>query len=100
MNSSQKLDWLMKLTDISNRTLAQKINLDASYLSKLRHGSRKLSMSREYISELCAVILKHGISQGQKKAICDKISITSNATDREITDLMIRWLCTDDSEST
>ncbi len=100
MNSSQKLDWLMKLTDISNRTLAQKINLDASYLSKLRHGSRKLSMSREYIPKLCAVILKHGISQGQKKAICDKISITSNATDREITDLMIRWLCTDDNEST
>lgn len=98
MNSSQKLDWLMKLTDISNRTLAQKINLDASYLSKLRHGSRRLSMSRDYISDLCTVILKHGISQGQRKAICDKISITSNATDQEITDLMIRWLCTDDDE--
>ena len=100
MNSSQKLDWLIKVADISNRTLAQKINLDASYVSKLRHGSRKLSMSREYISELCTVILKQGVSQGQKKAICDKISVTPNATDREIVDLMVRWLCTDDTDST
>mgnify|MGYP000872867359 CR=1 FL=1 len=36
----EKLDFLMNITNTSNSILGQKVNLDPSYISRLRRGQR------------------------------------------------------------
>ena len=42
MRFSEKLDYLMKVTNTTNSALASSTSLDASYISRLRRGVRNL----------------------------------------------------------
>ena len=42
MSFAEKLNFLMDVTKTPNSALAHNVALDASYISRLRNGSRKL----------------------------------------------------------
>ena len=49
MNFNEKLDLLMSVTNTSNSSLAHRISLDASYISRLRRGLRKPPKNADYL---------------------------------------------------
>lgn len=38
---SEKLNFLMEITKVQNNMLAAAVSLDASHISRLRHGNRR-----------------------------------------------------------
>lgn len=48
----EKLDFLMNITKTSNRVLAKKVTLDASYISRLRSGQRQPAKQENYLKPM------------------------------------------------
>ena len=53
MQFYEKLDFLMNITKTSNSALGQKVNLDASYVSRLRKGQRSALKDITCIKSMC-----------------------------------------------
>ncbi|MDD7732237.1 MAG: hypothetical protein PT957_00605 [Firmicutes bacterium] len=49
---SEKLALLMRLSHTTNRELSQAIHLDASYISRLRSGKRKLPVNASFLEAM------------------------------------------------
>ncbi|WP_425539359.1 hypothetical protein [Microaceticoccus formicicus] len=47
-----KLNFLMKLTNTTNNSLARACSLDNSYISRLRTGKRKLPKKQNYLTQI------------------------------------------------
>ncbi len=54
-----KLDFLMRVTDTQNSTLGRALNFDASYISRIRAGSRGLPKHRPFIDEAAGFFARH-----------------------------------------
>jgi transcriptional regulator with XRE-family HTH domain len=61
---ADKLNMLMKITDITNIRLAKALNIDNSLISRFRNGFRTPSKTGSIINELCEFIYKRALSCG------------------------------------
>ncbi len=73
MSFSDKLDFLLNLTNTSNSTLAKHTSLDPSFISRLRSGSRKPSRNENYISQMSATLVKRCKEDYHLKGLKDKL---------------------------
>lgn len=72
---SQKLDYLIKLTNTTNSGLAHSVSLDPSYISRLRSGVRTPVKDALYLEAMADFFSKHIKEDYQKKDILEKINI-------------------------
>ena len=66
---SQKLDFLMRLTDVQNNVLGKAVSFDASYISRIRKGSRNLPTHKSFIEPASAFLARHITEAYQKDAM-------------------------------
>jgi hypothetical protein len=67
----EKLDFLMNITKTSNSLLAQYTFLDASHISRLRRGERKLVKDADYLKNMSAYFARQCVEEYQKKALLE-----------------------------
>ncbi|NLV20851.1 MAG: transcriptional regulator [Syntrophomonadaceae bacterium] len=73
MEFHEKLDFLMNITKTSNRSLAQHTFLDASHISRLRRGERKLVKEADYLKNMAAYLARQFTEEYQKKALLEAL---------------------------
>lgn len=73
MRFSEKLDFLMKITNTTNSTLASYTSLDASYISRLRRGVRSLPKNENYVPIMAEYFARHCLETYQIKALGDRL---------------------------
>jgi len=67
---SEKLDLLMNLSGTSNSALARHINLDASYISRLRRGNRAPSKNENYLPAISQYFAKFMSVDAFRSGLC------------------------------
>ena len=56
MQFYEKLIFLLNLTQVTNRMLAQELQVDPSLISRFRTGRRRLPRNREHIKAMSAYL--------------------------------------------
>ena len=74
MNFADKLVFLIKLTNSTNRKLADAISLDPSQISRLRCGVRKLPQGAEYLPAMAAYFVRLCQNDYQLAALAEQIN--------------------------
>lgn len=75
MKFNDKLDFLMEITKTSNSTLARYLAIDASYISRLRSGKRKLPRNNEIIERMSLFFARNCQEEYQKNALKDTLAL-------------------------
>ncbi|MCE5197076.1 MAG: hypothetical protein LLG09_08135 [Negativicutes bacterium] len=98
----EKLDFLMKLTHSSNSTLGKAVSLDASYISRLRNGSRKLPKDPVFIPAMVDYFARNITTEEQKRILATVPTFPYHYEDdsNHLNQLLSHWLLqdTDDME--
>ncbi|UWG98596.1 transcriptional regulator [Dehalobacter sp. DCM] len=83
----------MNITRTSNSLLARATTLDASYVSRLRRGERRLPKRANYVEAMAAYFARHSLDAYQRKALADIINddLLTAGEDR-IRELLAMWL--------
>ena len=94
MKFSEKLDFLMKVTNTTNSALASSTSLDASYISRLRRGVRNLPKNENYVPLMADYFAKHCVEDYQTQALreCIPHSYTVSNDQSENGRSIMRWL--------
>ena len=70
---SDRLDFLMQLTNTNNSTLARAISFDQSYISKIRSGKRGIPRNHEFFDLAVPYFARNLTTDYQRKAISDVV---------------------------
>lgn len=95
---SDRLDFLMQLTNTSNSALARATAFDQSYVSKLRSGKRALPRNQAFFDKAIPVFARNLTSDYQRKAISD-VALKGNPLPedrKQLEELLTAWLCAKD----
>lgn len=95
MKFSEKLNYLMNITNTSNSTLAKAIPLDPSFVSRLRNGIRTPAKNENYIEKIAEFFSEKIQYDYQKSALCEilDISISSFPDNEERVNIILwEWL--------
>ncbi|WP_440977723.1 hypothetical protein [Sedimentibacter sp. LTW-03] len=71
---SYKLNFLMNITNTSNSTIAHNVSLDASHVSRLRRGERKLPKKQNYLLPMSEYFARQIKEEYQKNMILEAIN--------------------------
>ena len=95
MQLYEKLEFLMGLTQTSNRMLAQELRVDPSLISRLRTGARGLPRNREYIRAMACCFAKRCSAEYQRIALSEMLRIKQTLTIKweQLTEILYYWLC-------
>jgi len=98
---SDKLDMIMKITNTPNKALAKAVALDASHISRLRGGSRKLPKNPIFLPDMSEYFISKLSSDDLKKKFCDLLQLSEGypSTDEEASEMLLKWFL-DDSTGT
>lgn len=69
MEIYEKLDFIMNLLKVSNSALSLRITLDASHISRLRRGERRLVPDAEYVKDMACFFASRCTEQYQTTAL-------------------------------
>jgi len=86
----EKLDFLMKLTNATNSSLAQCVTLDPSYVSRLRSGKRSPGKNEGYIRSMARYFSKRCAEGYHRKALMDALGVGDVQGDLE--ERTFQWL--------
>ncbi len=102
MDFSHKLDFLMNITRTSNSALSLHTSLDASHISRLRRGERKLPKKANYIRTMAAYFTRQCLEEYQIKALLEALGKPAALlNDLDLTaDRIYHWLQDDAPEET
>jgi len=91
---SYKLNFLMNMTNTSNSAMAHSISLDASHISRLRRGQRKLSKNQSFLVQMSQFFAHQIKSDYQKKVLLAAIQVQGKypANEKVIAELIFGWL--------
>ncbi len=93
---SEKLRFLMDVTQTSNSALAHAVKLDASYISRLRAGKRQCPRDGNYIHAMAAFFARHCEEEYQRRALSDVLGMQAVPPEDALFTLQIsRWLTAD-----
>lgn len=90
----------MTITKTTNSALSLYTSIDASYISRLRRGERKLPKNQGFNRKLAEYLSGRINSFMQKKTLSEALQVDlDTADDAEITQLIYQWLMNEDPES-
>ncbi|NCB30794.1 MAG: hypothetical protein EOM66_05235 [Clostridia bacterium] len=90
---SDRLNFLMDITKAQNSVLANAVSLDASHISRLRHGGRKLPKKQSYLMPMAAFFARNLKADYQRKAVKDALALMEWPSDENATARLIyAWL--------
>lgn len=93
MQFSEKLDFLMNVTNTSNSALALNIKLDPSHISRLRRGERSALKNESCIQAMAVYFARHCEQDYQKKAILEALDHSAFLSeDGRLSALIAKWL--------
>lgn len=100
MGFDEKLDFLMNITKTTNSALALYTSLDASHISRLRSGKRKLSKGENFVKSMAVYFSKHCGEEYQKKALGEvlKKPFSFFYENNETVELLHSWLLKENAE--
>ncbi len=99
MTFSEKLGFLMNMTETTNSALAHAIALDASYISRLRAGKRLRPKNTGVIRDMAAWFARHSTQEYQQKAVADALAIPPDDV-AALSEHIERWLLQDGEAGT
>ena len=56
---AERFDALMNIAEVSNSLLGRNVNMNPSYIGRLRSGARPLPKRHEYLADMCRYLMKH-----------------------------------------
>lgn len=93
MKFHEKLNFLMNITNTNNSALGRKINLDPSYISRLRRGQRSAIKDGAVIYALASYLMsKSGLDYQQKALSAALNKNVLNLSHAELSALAAKWL--------
>jgi len=98
---SQKLDFLMKLTDTSNSALAKALSFDASYISRIRNGERGIPLHQPFVEPAAAYFSRRINNTYQRKVLSDVLNNGTpiSADSEAIEHILLNFLSNDSSSA-
>ncbi len=95
---AEKFDFLMDITNTKNKFLADLINVDASYISRLRKGTRKISDKQRFFAQFSSHFAENLKTDYQKKAFCSFMGISEFPEfENAVADLILNCLTEKDA---
>lgn len=91
---SEKINFLMDITQTNNSTLARALNFDPSYISRIRSGKRGVPKNQPFLEPLAFFIAKNIVTEFQKRSI-ERIIIPGRVwpdDKKEAEKLLYNWL--------
>lgn len=86
----EKLDAVMGLVEMTNVKLSQKLNVDASLISRFRSGARSPKSNSALAGRLCHLLYGRVITMGRQAALARLMGVTVPEADEGH---FSRWLC-------
>ena len=77
MEFADKLNYLMRRTDATNKELAQAISVDRSLISLLRTGKRGMPRNQEHIQNMAHFFAKNVTADYQRRALAELMQQSS-----------------------
>ena len=99
MTFAERLNFLMNITKTTNSTMASRVALDASYISRLRNGKRLIPKDTQIIHAMAAYFTRHSNEEYQKKALSDALGLASLPDGAQLSEELALWLLRDDAGS-
>ena len=96
MTFQEKLQFLMKITQTSNKELAENISVDPSLISLLRNGRRKMPQNLSHVRKMAAYFARHCSADYQRQAIAEMLDIAalrSTIPVDRLEQILFDWLC-------
>ncbi|MFB0920166.1 MAG: transcriptional regulator [Oscillospiraceae bacterium] len=94
---SEKLNFLMDLTNTTNSALALNIKLDPSHISRLRRGERRALKNEACITAMASYFTRHCERDYQQRALAEALSLDYLSCDeKKLSDSIARWLLSGD----
>lgn len=102
MKFHEKLDFLMNITKTTNSSLAKHVSLDASHISRLRRGERRLVSDAEYLKNMSAYFIRQCVDDYQKNTLAETIKISVSLFDypKKAAEKLYLWLIAADNSET
>ena len=93
-----KLDFLMKITNTKNSTLARYVTIDASYISRMRRGDRAMPNNPGLIESMAEYFSRRSRDDYIKSAVLSNMNMNSDTSISEETlkELILNWLTHND----
>ena len=88
----QKLSSAMDLISMTNSRLSRAANVDPSYISRMRSGTRLPKSNPRLIERLCSVMVQRAYEQDKINELEDLIGAQKGAVEHELTKLLFIWL--------
>ena len=84
----------MEITKVQNSMLAAAINVDASHISRLRHGNRRLPKNQTFVKPMAAYFARQIKLDYQRKILADTLELHGEWTEDkdETAKLLYDWL--------
>ena len=98
MDFSSKLNFLMNITQTSNKELAKSIYVDPSLISHLKSGNRKRPHNHQHIVNMAEFFAKKSQAEFQRNAISEmlgKASISNSMPNQMLAKCLENWLLND-----
>ena len=93
MEFHEKLDFLMRLTNTTNSALSLHVNLDASYVSRLRRGQRRAPKDVACLEAMAAYFAKVCKLEYQRKSLAEAMDTVAASDDgQEFPEKIAAWL--------
>lgn len=92
---SEKLSFLMRITETSNKALAAELYIDPSMVSLMRTGKRKLSKDPVQARKMAVYFAMHCPAAFQRRALSEVLGLVSISPSMPVGDLadcLERWL--------
>ena len=98
MKSGEKLNFIMNISKTSNSSLSKRISLDASHISRLRRGERRLVANAEYLKKMMLYFAKQCVEDYQKNALSEALGETPTLFDNldKAAEHLCIWVLSDD----
>lgn len=98
MDFSSKLNFLMNITQTSNKELAKSIYVDPSLISHLKSGNRKKPHNYQHIVNMAEFFAKKSQADFQRNAIAEmlgKVSVSTSMPNHMLAKYLENWLLND-----
>ena len=98
MKFSNKLNFLMNITNTSNKELAEGISVDRSLVSLLRTGKRKTPRNHDHILHMASFFARRCLADFQFYALAEmleKPELRSGIPEQELSEQLYKWMLGD-----
>lgn len=98
MQFSNKLNFLMNITNTSNKELAEGISVDRSLISLLRSGKRKTPRNHDHIRHMASFFARRCSADFQFHALAEmleKPELRKNTSTESLVEQLYQWMLSD-----